>query len=111
MRFPIEGDRTNSNTFSYRRSSNKCKCIFAAEGGQTKPNAFSSVSVLQSKIKTNDFGAAVEICSILHQRYPEFDTLLMEALARVFANVKQAVAVCERGGKGVREGGASCGVG
>lgn len=47
----------------------------------------------QARIKTGDFGAAVELCSAIHQRYREFLPLLQDALVRSLVNIKQTVKV------------------
>eukprot|EP01116_Phalansterium_solitarium_P000218 TRINITY_DN10128_c0_g1_i1.p1 TRINITY_DN10128_c0_g1~~TRINITY_DN10128_c0_g1_i1.p1 ORF type:complete len:1390 (-),score=694.08 TRINITY_DN10128_c0_g1_i1:248-4417(-) len=42
-------------------------------------------SIADAKLKLSDIGAAVKICSLLHQRYAEFASLLVPALTALFA--------------------------
>ncbi len=41
-------------------------------------------SIVEAKLKPSDINAAVTICSLLHQRYPDFSGLLIPSLVKFF---------------------------
>ncbi|GAB2276703.1 Regulator of nonsense transcripts upf2 [Dionaea muscipula] len=41
-------------------------------------------AICDAKLKTSDIHAAVQICSLLHQRYPDFSSSLTQGLLKVF---------------------------
>lgn len=41
-------------------------------------------AICDAKLKTSDIQAAVQICSLLHQRYPDFSSSLSQGLSKVF---------------------------
>ncbi|CAO2825354.1 unnamed protein product [Amaranthus hypochondriacus] len=41
-------------------------------------------AICDAKLKTSDIQAAVQICSLLHQRYPDFSASLTQGLSKVF---------------------------
>lgn len=45
-------------------------------------------AICDAKLKTSDIQAAVQICSLLHQRYPDFSSSLTQGLSKVFFSGK-----------------------
>ena len=54
-----------------------------AKTNQSKYVAEAVAAVAEAPIKLKDVNAAVQVCSMLHQRYAEFAGLLVEVLAKV----------------------------
>ncbi|CAA7052016.1 unnamed protein product [Microthlaspi erraticum] len=47
-------------------------------------------AICEAKLKSSDIQAAVQICSLLHQRYKEFSSSLTQGLLKVFLPGKSA---------------------
>ncbi|GAB2225830.1 hypothetical protein Droror1_Dr00021597 [Drosera rotundifolia] len=41
-------------------------------------------AICDCKLKTSDIQAAVQVCSLLHQRYQDFSTILIQSLSKIF---------------------------
>lgn len=49
---------------------------------QSKYVSEAAAAITEAPLKSKDINAAVQICSTLHQRYPDFRTELVPALAK-----------------------------
>ena len=52
---------------------------------QSKYVSEAVAAITEANVKSKDINAAVQVCSALHQRYPDFRPELVSALSRVLA--------------------------
>ncbi len=61
---------------------------------QSKYVSEAVTAITEANLKSKDINAAVQICSALHQRYPDFQSELVAALSRTAASKAGQMLIC-----------------